>query len=148
MNIEVLYNLWRRWKDGQRPAEIARQLGLHRATVYDYLRAFEALGLPADAGVETVRASLLGIVPANRKPSPAQDLLTPYLVEITDLITRAKEPLKPKSVWVVISTRHGLDGKVSYETFKRFVRDMNLNQSPRPTTIRIELEPGIEAQVD
>ena len=148
MNIEVLYSLWRRWKDGQRPTEIARQEGLHRATVYDYLKAFEALSLPADAGIETVRASLLGIVPTNHKPSPAQDLLTPYLVEITDLITRTKDPLKPKSAWVVISTRHGLDGKVSYESFKRFVRDMNLTEVPRATTIRIELEPGIEAQVD
>jgi transposase len=148
MNIEVLYSLWRRWKDGQRPAEIARQEGLHRATVYDYFRAFEALDLPADAAVETVRAALLSVVPANKKPSPAQDLLAPYLTEITDLITRDKEPLKPKSAWAVINARHGLDGRVSYETFKRFVRGMNLTVVPRATTIRIELEAGLETQVD
>ncbi len=148
MNIEVLYSLWRRWKDGQRPAEIARQEGLHRATVYAYFRDFEALALARDASIEAVRSALLGIVPANSKPSPAQDLLAPYLVEVTELITRPKEPLKPKSVWTVLSTRYALEGKVSYETFKRWVRDLNLTMVPRETTIRIELEAGLEAQVD
>ncbi len=148
MNIEVLYGVWRRWKAGQRPAEIARQEGLHRATVYGYARAFEALAVPGDAGAEQIRAALLTIVPANRKPSPAQELLAAHAADITELITRRVEPLKPKSVWEVISTRYELAGKVSYESFKRFARELNLTAAPRPATIRIELEAGVEAQVD
>jgi len=148
MNIEILYGVWRRWKDGQKPAEIARQEGLHRATVYGYAKAFESLELPADAGAEQVRTVLLGLVPANRKPSPAQELLTPHTAEIKDLITRRQEPLKAKSAWVVISSRYELADKVSYESFKRFVRELNLDAPARTTTIRIELEAGLEAQID
>ena len=148
MNIEVLYSVWRRWKDGQRPTEIARQEGLHRATVYSYFKAFEALDVPASAGAEQIRAALLNAVPANQKPSPAQDLLAPHTAEITDLIARRTEPLKPKSAWEVISTRYQLADKVSYESFKRFVRELNLGAASRPTTIRIELEAGLEAQID
>jgi transposase len=148
MNIEILYGVYRRWKDGQSPTEIARQEGLHRATVYGYFKVFEGLRLPEDAESGQVRAALLGIVPANRKPSPAQDLLQPHLAEIKELITRRTEALKPKSAWEVISTRYELGGRVSYESFKRFVRELNLSAAPRPATIRIELEAGLEAQID
>ena len=148
MNIEILYGVYRRWRDGQRPTEIARQEGLHRATVYDYFKAFECLGLPCDAETGQIRAALLTIVPGNRKPSPAQDLLAPHTAEIKDLISRRSEPLKPKSAWAVISTRYELVDRVSYESFKRFVRDLELTSTPRSTTIRIELDAGIEAQID
>ena len=148
MTIETLYDMHRRWKDGQRPAEIARQTGIHRATVYDYLKIFESLEIPDNASPEHIRAALLGIIPANKKPAPAQELLAPLGDEIKELITRKPEPLKPKSAWEVIKARHELGDQVSYESFKRFVRSLDLNVTERRTIIRIELEAGLECQID
>jgi DNA-binding IclR family transcriptional regulator len=44
MNIEILYSIHRRWQDGQKPSEIASQEGLHRATVYQYIKTFQGVG--------------------------------------------------------------------------------------------------------
>lgn len=148
MTIDILYDMYRRWKDDQRPAEIARQTGTHRATVYDYLKTFDTLCLPHEASAEQVRSALLGIIPANRKPSPAQDLLVPLADEIKELVNRKQEPLKPKSAWEVVRARHELGDKVSYESFKRFVRSLDLAVTEQRAIIRIELEAGLECQVD
>lgn len=148
MTIEILYEMHRRWKDSQRPAEIARQTGTHRATVHEYLKAFEGLELPVEAPAAQIRAALVSLIPANRKPAPAQDLLTPLGDEIKDLINRKPEPLKPKSAWEVIKARHELGNRVSYESFKRFVRTLNLSTLEHRGIIRIELEAGLECQID
>jgi hypothetical protein len=83
-----------------------------------------------------VRAALTALVPANHKPTPASAVLEPYAEEIKELITRRSDPLKAKSAWVVISTRHELGDKVSYETFKRFVRALaRAQERPFPPPI-------------
>jgi len=86
------------------------------------------------------------------KPKPATVFLAPYADEIRLLITGDREtgkaPMKARTAWDVVSRRHDLAGKASYETFKRFVREHSL-AATRPVAVpRIETEPGEEVQID
>jgi transposase len=150
MNIELLYSIYRRWKSDQGPTEIARTECIGRATVYTYIKQIEAMSAAAEMvadSPETIRAQLLPLIKGNHKPAPVKSFLEPHKDEIRGLIERKTDPLKAKTAWQVISERYGLAGTVSYETFKRFVRDMGL-ATPQPVTIRIESEGGVEAQID
>jgi len=125
----------RRWRDGQTVTEIARALGLDRKTVRKYLILTDkggGNGTPEPAG----------------RPAKKQALLAPYLDEIKHLVNNKANPLKPKTVFDVLCTRHNLAGKVSYPTFKRFVRAHRIAISPDRTTCRIEVAPGHQLQVD
>lgn len=80
-------------------------------------------------------------------PSEKQSLLEPYLKELKELL---EEPsgLKPKTAFKVLCGRHDLTGKVSYTSFKRFVRRDQLVLNVKEITCRIETDPGNELQVD
>ena len=53
-----------------------------------------------------------------------------------------------KSAWIVLSRLHGLAGKTSYETFKRFVRSYPLLTPALSAVARIGVNPGEEMQID
>jgi transposase len=89
---------------------------------------------------------LQDIVATNNRPGVAQQILTPYLDEITKLINDRNNPLKPKIAFEVMCERHDL--AVSYSSFKRFVRANQITISPHTSTCRIEVAPGSEVQVD
>jgi transposase len=59
-----------------------------------------------------------------------------------------KNRLKVKTAFEVIEERHGIKGKSSINTFRRFVRDKGIKESKPQITCRIEVAPGEEIQID
>lgn len=150
MEPRDLWELYRRWHDGQSISRIARSEGRDRKTVRHYVAELERLGLQrtderldTDAFIE--RTS--GILPEQTaRAMPAREQLERHRDEIVELVGRSKDPLIAKSAFEVVTKQHGLD--VSYGTFKRFARDERLGAVARRQMIRIELPPGIETQID
>ncbi|MBN8215724.1 MAG: transposase [Spirochaetes bacterium] len=147
MSPEKLSALYRRWRDGQRLSEIARNEGLDRKTIRKYLAEFAALELdqiPVGDGrfVEGLDRIALG----NMRPLPTASAYEPYLEEIRDLIQHEHEPLKPKTAWDVVRRRHELTA--SYSAFKRFVAKQQLVGPKSRPGIRIEMPAGDEVQID
>jgi transposase len=82
------------------------------------------------------------------RTSTVQPILEPYLDEITALINDRQLALKAKTAFDVICERHELRNKVSYTSFKRFMRTHQLAVHPERVTCRIEVPPGSQVQID
>jgi len=146
-----IWEVIRRWHSGQGIRQIARSLGYDRKTVQRYTRLATSLGLsqlqPLPPKEEVVR--LLQSAEPNLGRSPqVQSLLHPHLQEIVGLINDPQLALKAKTAFLVICQRHNLTGKVSYTSFKRFVRMHKPSLTPDYSTCRLEALPGSEVQVD
>lgn len=147
-----LWEVFRRWHDRQTISQIAQSLGYDRKTVRGYIRLARECGLslekllpPRDEVVLVLKSHerVLG------RSSVAQEMLTPHLEEIAQLVNDPELALKPKSAFLVISERHDLKGKVSYSSFKRFVGAHRQKIAPHDTpTCRLEVSPGAEVQLD
>jgi len=148
MDINVLFEIWRRWKDGWTKQLIIDTFGIDRKTLAKYVRVFECLSLPEKPSLEALRQALHGIVPQNKKPAPAFQALKSHEAEIRSLIGDHDNAMKPKTAWLVICERHALHEQTSYETFKRFVRERDLARVETKPPLRIELQPGEETQID
>lgn len=139
----------RRWHDGQSVSRISTVLGYDRKTVRKYIRLAQQHGLALDQPLpemNKVRELLCGVVAENKKSATAQDALTPFLSEVVELVNDKKHALKAKTAFEVICQRHDL--AVSYSTFKRFVKKNRIVVQPEKSTCRIEVDPGLEVQVD
>lgn len=152
MTVETLVAIRRRALEGQSRRDIAKGLGLDKKTVNTYAAKIDALGDLEALSFEGLLEVLTSLIADNRKPKPKRGLLAPFEAEIRTLIlgdrSEGKDGMKPKTAWEVIRDRHGLEGAVSYETFKRYVRDRCLVGTAPRRAIRIETEPGAEVQVD
>jgi transposase len=150
MNNRDLWEIYRRWQAGQTISHIANVEGRDRKTVREYLEGLESLGLKLDGiAVEQQHFYRLAkkLLPVqNNRGKPVREHLLPYRDELREMINRRKEPLKPKTAFLVVKKKYGLD--VSYETFKRFARAEGLSRPEKKTMIRIELPPGLETQLD
>lgn len=148
MNI---YEIIRRWHSGQTIRKIARVLEYDRKTVRKFINIAKSKGLAPEQTLplkQAVIALFESALPKMQRPATAQKLLEACLPEIVELINHPQNPLKPKSAFEVICSKHELNGKVSYSTFKRFVKINELVISPQKTTCRIEVAPGMEVQID
>ena len=149
MTVEILQDIFRRWHCSQIISNIAGNAELDRKTVGKYILKFKSAGycpacsLPDE---DVLRAYFLSLLPVIRKKSPISDSLLTHKAEIIDLITDPKEPVKIKTAWKIITRKYHL--KCSYELFKKFVSKQDLKKNSVKTTIRIELPPGKEIQVD
>jgi transposase len=152
MTSEQLHAIYERIRAKDSRRKIARDLDLDKKTVRLYTARIEELNLPEGLPYKEILERLSGIVGKNRKPNPAGACLAPYQEEIRSLILGDKEafrdPMKAKTAWEVVSRRYQLNGKTSYETYKRFVRDHGLAAGKLEAVARIETEPGEEAQID
>lgn len=151
ITIMDIYEIIRRWHNRQHKKHIAQLLGYDRKTVRKYIQKAIAKGLSLEHPLpekEQVLDLLQDAVTTTQRPSKAQTLLEPFLAEIVDLINDQKNPLKPKTAFEVICERHDLVGKVSYSSFKRFVKAHSLAISPSKTTCRLEVPPASEVQID
>ena len=146
-----IYEIIRRWYDQQKIAHIANALGYDRKTVRHYIKLAQQLGLsqhqPLPDKEQLIHLLNQAIVPPKR-PQQAQQLLARFLPEITDLVNDKFNPVKPKIAFEVICEKYDLSGKLSYSSFKNFVRNNQIAISPDLATCRLEAEPGTEAQID
>lgn len=150
MGKRDLWEIYRRWQVGQSLSEIARTERRDRKTVREYLKEFAAVGLEQDSPVvlqQRFYELLDGTVPAKvQRFSAAREQLGGHEGELRELINREKEPLKPKTAFLVVKGKYELEA--SYETFKRFARQQGLARKEPRRMIRIELPPGLETQLD
>ncbi len=150
MNKRDLWEIYRRWQSRQSLSQIASSEGRDRKTVRQYLRRFVAVGLE-QSGAALERQRFFEVVettlPARVvRHGATWGQLRQHADELRELINRNKEPLKPKTAFLVIKSKYELNA--SYETFKRFARHQGLSRQERRRMIRIELPPGLETQLD
>ena len=142
ITIMDISEFMRRFCDGQKISHIASVLGYDRKTVRKYISKVESHYTDKKELPQDILPELSG------RPARKQELLEPYINEIKELITNSSNPLKPKTAFEVICTRHNITGKVSYSSFKRFVRIHRITLFPDTSTCRIEVEPASQAQID
>jgi hypothetical protein len=151
ITVMDIYEIIRRWHDQQKTAHIAQALGYDRKTVRHYIKLVQQLGLSLQQPLpdkDQLRQLLNQAIVPPKRPQQAQQLLTRFLPEITDLVNDKFNPVKPKIAFEVISEKYDLLGKVSYSSFKNFARHNQIVISPDQATCRLEVEPGSEVQID
>jgi hypothetical protein len=148
-----IYEIIRRWHNGQTISHIAQTLGYDRKTVRKYIRQLTKNELSPEKQLPPKEAVIKHIqtvcaLEIKRRSRTAQQRLEPFLDEIKELVNKKTDVLKPKSVFEVICEKYHLDGQVSYSSFKRFVRDNQIVPIKQKVTARIEVPPGSEVQID
>ena len=146
-----IYEIIRRWHDQQSTTHIAIALNNDRKTVSKYIAIAKDLGLSPDQPLpakDMVIDLLQQAIAKNNRPATAQEILEPFLPEITNLVNDKYNSLKPKIAFEVICEKHDITGKVSYSSFKNFVRNHQIIIYPEKSTCRIEVAPGIQVQID
>jgi transposase len=146
-----IYEIIRRWYDHQSISHIAIALNYDRKTVRKYIAIAKKLGLSFDQPLpakDIIIDLLHQAIPQYNRPATAQEMLEPFLPEITDLVNDNYNSLKPKIAFEVICEKHDLTGKVSYSSFKNLVRNHQIVIHPEKSTCRIEVSPGSQIQID
>jgi transposase len=134
----------RRFRLGQSTRQIARDLGTSRNTVRGYLAWFREKGfLDGDPAVLPEAAELAAHLAQATSETGPPPTLAPYRDEIAGLVGLG---LQLKVAWERFCAAHP-DVRVGVTAFRRFVRRHVAQAKPEPC-IRIEVEPGAEAQVD
>jgi hypothetical protein len=149
--IMDIYEIIRRWHNNQSISQIAGILNYDRKTVRKYVNHAIATGIDWGQPLppkEQILNLLQETTPANKRIATAQQVLEPYLLEISDLINNKENPLKLKQTFEVVCERHDLFGQTSYPSFTRFVKNHLITIFPHKSTCRIEVEPGSEVQID
>lgn len=149
--IMDIYEIIRRWHDQQSITHIATALNNDRKTIRKYIIIAKALGLSPDLPLpakDIVLDLLHQAIPKDNRPAAAQQILEPFLPEITNLVNDKYNSLKPKIAFEVICEKYDITGKVSYSSFKNFVRNHQIAIYPEKSTCRIEVEPGSQIQID
>jgi transposase len=145
--MEIL-EVIRRYFDSRNITQISNQSGIDRKTIRKYIKEIIDRGITG-YDKERILSVLPDIIPVlSGRPTKAQDLLEPYKEEIGELINNADNKIKPKTAFEVIGQRHFLEEKVSYSSFKRFVRENKFVLNNNKTTCRLDYEPGEQIQID
>jgi transposase len=141
--VEMVYQ----WHKGNGVKGISQSLGFDRDTVRKYVRMAQRVGI--DRGKpfpesEEVVSKLKGFMDsAPQRPTPAKDLIAPHREWIDSLLPEFQ--MTAKQVWKLFREKTGLS--VGYCTMKRYLRSQCQWGVP-PVTVRLEVEPGSQAQVD
>ena len=149
--IMDIYEIIRRWHNNQSISQIAGVLDYDRKTVRRYVNHAIATGIDLKQPLpvkEQILKLLQNAITSNNRKASAQQALEPHLQEISDLINNKEIPLKLKQTFEVVCERHDLFGKTSYPSFTRFVKNHEITIFPHQSTCRIEVEPGMEVQID
>jgi transposase len=141
--VEIIYQ----WHQGGSLKGIPRSLGVDRDTVRKYVRLAQQAGVhrdqPFPEEAELVRRLQAIQDSGDPRETPAQDLIAPHRDWIASLL--GKEEIEAKQVWRLFLEKTGL--KIGYCTMKRYLRSQFQWGAP-PVTVRMEVEPGTQAQVD
>lgn len=145
--VEIL-EVIRRYFDGQNISRISEATGFDRKTIRKYIAEITSRGI---TGYDREKILLIleeAIPKLCGRPKVKQGILAPFIEEISMLINNPTNSLKPKTAFEVISYRHDLQDKVSYSSFKRFIRKNKLQIIKDRTTCRLEVEAGSQLQID
>jgi transposase len=141
--VEVVYQ----WHQGAGFKAIRRSLGFDRKTIRKYVHLAQQVGVargkPFPQELELI--GRLREVSASQllRETPAQDLLAPYRQRMVELLN--DKEMTAKQVWRLLLEESDL--RVSYCTVKRYLRRQFQFGAPS-VTVRLEVEPGSQAQVD
>jgi transposase len=139
--VTEIREILRRLQLGERARRIARELGVSRNTVAHYRRWAATHGLLTGPLPEPARLAALLTVPPAQRPTQEQSLVEPFGEQV--LAWHAKG-VEGQAIWQLLVEQHGFGG--SYSSVKRFLRRV-VPPTPR-ATLRLEVDPGDEAQVD
>lgn len=141
--VEMIYH----WHQGAGIRTIKRSLGFDRKTVRKYVdlgqKAGVQRGFPFPAEDELVRKLKELSTSTLLRETPAQDLIVPHREWIAKLIK--DEQMTAKQVWRLFQEEKGLC--IGYCTVKRYLK-AEFQFGVSPVTVRLEVEPGSQAQVD
>jgi transposase len=153
LNVSLQHSILTLAATGWSARRIARELGIDRETVGRYLRleqskpAISTLGSQADPPSKPAILTLGSGEGWDPKPaipthgSGRQSSCLPWLEQIEAAVALG---LSAQRIYQDLVSEHGFGG--SYQAVKRLVRSLRRSQ-PEPF-MRIEVEPGAEAQVD
>jgi hypothetical protein len=141
--VTDIRELIRRLQRGEPDRRIARDLAVSRNTVARYRQwatdqGFLAAGAPLPE--PAALAARLEPVPTER-PAQEQSLVEPYRERVKTLLEAGVEG---QAIWQLLVDEHDFVG--SYSSVKRFLR--RLVPPEVRATLRLEVDPGTEAQVD
>ena len=141
--VEMIYQ----WHQGAGFKRIQRSLGFDRNTIRKYVGLAQSVGVsregPFPEEAELVE-KLKGLNDRGLlRETPVRDLITPYRDWIQELL--GHRDMTAKQVWRLFRERTEL--QVSYWTMKRYLRTQFQFGAPG-VTVRMEVEPGGQAQVD
>lgn len=150
MQLPQLYEIIKRWHHGQDLSDISRNTGKARKTLRKYIQKAEAAGICKDEALPDKNAMLSILKPLLEKrkvANPAKAVLLEYKQEVIDLMQDKEHPVKAKTAFEIITERYGLS--VSYTSFKRFAREMDLKQLGKKISYPMpEIEPGLVTELD
>jgi transposase len=139
--VTDIRELLRRVQLDEPDRRIARDLGISRNTVARYRQwATEQKLLLGTLPEPAALAALLQPAPAER-PAHEHSLVEPFRDQVKTLHEGGVEG---QAIWQLLVEQHDFAG--SYSSLKRFVRRLDPGE-PR-ATLRLEVDPGTEAQVD
>ncbi|MGB9629506.1 MAG: IS21 family transposase [Thermodesulfobacteriota bacterium] len=141
--IEMIYQ----WHQGKSVKGIERSFGIDRKTVRKYVRLAQSIGVCRDRAfpLETELVSQLGDLSHSRllREKPARDLIASHREWVEE---KLKVPgITAKQIWRLFREERGI--RVSYCTMKRYLKAEFQFGAPL-VTVRMEVEPGSQAQVD
>ena len=141
--VELIYQ----WHQGAGFKSIRRSLGFDRKTIRKYVQVGQEAGVqrgelfPAESDL-VKRLKNLSQSELLRE-TPAQDLLDPHQEWFQELLQ--EEQMTAKQVWRLYQER--TETAIGYCTVKRYLRARLGYRAPR-VTVRLEVVPGSQAQVD
>jgi len=145
--VEMIYQ----WHQGAGFKAIRRSLGFDRKTIRKYVHLAQAAGVqrgsPFPQECELVKRLKEVQAPAFLRETPGQALIVPHREWIEELLRKeeAKKAITAKQIWRLFRERTELP--IGYCTMKRYLRTQFQMGAP-PMTVRLEVEPGSQAQVD
>ena len=141
--LEMIYQ----WHQGASFKAIRRSLGFDRNTIRKYVRLAQATGVergsPFPEESELVKRLREVPAPAFFREKPGQDLITAHRQWIGELLR--EEEITAKQIWRLFQEKTGLP--IGYCTMKRYLRSQ-FQFGASPVTVRLEVAPGSQAQVD
>jgi len=145
--MEIL-EVIRRYFDNQSISQISEVTGFDRKTIRRYVNHIREKGINSYDKEKIIQVIKEVIPSLSGRPKITQGVLDQYRDEISSLINNKDNPLKPKSAYEVICCRHDLSKKVSYSSYKRFIRKNKITIIKDKTTCRLESEAGDLIQID
>lgn len=145
--VEMIYQ----WHQGAGFKGIRRSLGFDRNTIRKYVRLAQAAGVrrgsPFPLEGDLINRLKEAQTSVLLRETPGQDQIRTHHEWIAGLFREGegKEDLTAKQVWRLFRERTGLP--IGYSTMKRYLGAQFQLGAP-PVTVRLEVEPGSQAQVD